>query len=321
MGTEKRSSVMTDKDAVLALDIGGTKMASAVVARDGTMLARGEVPTRGGAEQLYAALVALCQEQLEAAGAPVAGVGVGCAGPMRYPDGIVSPINVIAWQEFPLGGRLRETFGLPTFVENDAKVMALGEHWLGGGRGVSNMLGMVVSTGVGGGLILDGRLVHGNAGNAGHVGHIIVWPDGPICPCGARGCLEAVAAGGALARRLAEMQAAGRPTRLGRAAQPAEIARAARAGDALACRLFEDAGTALGRAIASTAALCDIGLALLGGSVAVHAWDLLEPPLDAELGRAARLDFSRQVRVRQAVLGPDAGLLGAAASALSGLGK
>ncbi|HTD79955.1 MAG TPA: ROK family protein [Chloroflexota bacterium] len=250
---------MTDRDAVLALDIGGTKMASAVVARDGTILARGEVPTRGGAEQLYAALVALCQEQLEAAGATVAGIGVGCAGPMRYPDGIVSPINVIAWQEFPLGGRLRETFGLPTFVENDAKVMALGEHWLGGGRSVSNMLGMVVSTGVGGGLILDGRLVHGNAGNAGHVGHVIVWPDGPICPCGARGCLEAVAAGGALA--------------------------------------------------------------LLGGSVAVHAWDLLEPPLQAELGRAARLDFSRQVRVRQAVLGPDAGLLGAAASALSGLGK
>ena len=96
MGTEKKSSGMTDKDAVLALDIGGTKMASAVVARDGTMLARGEVPTRGGAEQLYAALVALCQEQIEAAGAPVAGVGVGCAGPMRYSDGIVWLIGRLA---------------------------------------------------------------------------------------------------------------------------------------------------------------------------------------------------------------------------------
>src|ERR1700681_132377 len=122
---------------------------------------------------------------------------------MQYPSGFVSPLNIPVWRQgFPLRARLTEAFDLPCVVDNDAKALALGERWQGAGRGSNNMLGMVVSTGVGGGIILDGQLLHGHAGNAGHIGHIIVSPGGPLCGCGARGCVEGIASGSGLTRRL-----------------------------------------------------------------------------------------------------------------------
>jgi glucokinase len=197
-------------------------------------------------------------------------------------------------------------------VDNDAKALALGERWRGAGHGSNNMLGMVVSTGVGGGIILDGRLLNGSRGNAGHVGHIIVWPNGPQCGCGARGCVEGVASGTGLARRLNAALAAGRSTSLAAGSSAAEIAVAAREGDPLAAELFHTAGEAVGRGIASAAALLDLELVTIGGSIALHAWDLLGPPLKAELHASARLDFTRDLRVVRAELGDEAGLFGAA---------
>ncbi|MEV1167181.1 ROK family protein [Nonomuraea sp. NPDC049784] len=130
----------------------------------------------------------------------VEGVGVGCGGPMTWPDGEVSPLNIPGWRGFPLRARLAARFpGMPVRLHNDAVCLAVAEHWKGAGRGAADMLGMVVSTGVGGGLILNGRLVNGRTGNAGHIGHVIVEPDGgPRCGCGGHGCLEAVARGPAL---------------------------------------------------------------------------------------------------------------------------
>jgi glucokinase len=260
---------------VLALDIGGTKLAAAVVSADGTLLAqaRTTTPVTRDPDGLFAELERLCRRVLEQAAQPVSKIGVGCGGPMRYPDGIVSPLNIPAWRDFPLGARLGETFGRPWVVDNDAKALVLGERWQGAGRGLqaSNLLGMVVSTGVGGGLVLNGRLVHGQHGNAGHVGHVIVWPDGPPCGCGARGCLEAVASGTGLARRLAAAVAEGRATSLTSGATAAEIAAAARADDAVAAELYRTAGEALGRGIASAAALLDLERVILGGSIALHA--------------------------------------------------
>jgi len=174
------------------------------------------------------------------------------------------------------------------------------------------MLGMVVSTGVGGGIVLNGRLLHGEGGNAGHIGHIIVWPNGPACGCGARGCVEGVASGSGLARRLNTALAEGRPSRLQPGASAEEIAVAARAGDALAEELFRTAGEGVGRGIASAAALLDLDRVVIGGSIALRAWDLLGPPLEAEVRAAARLDFTRDVRVVHAELGDQAGLFGAA---------
>ena len=298
----------------LGIDVGGTKLAVAVIDEDGLVRSyeRIATPRADTADELFEALLQLCQRVLVEGGEDVASIGVGCGGPMRYPAGIVSPLNIPIWRDFPLLERLQNAFNLPCVVDNDAKALALGERWRGAGRGSHNMLGMVISTGVGGGIILDGRLLNGFGGNAGHFGHIVVWPDGPPCSCGGQGCVEAVASGSGLARRLNLALAAGESSRLPRGATAKDIAEAARDGDALAQTLFRTAGEGVGRGIASAAALLDLELVVIGGSVALYAWDLIGPPLEAELRHYARLDFTRDVRVVHAELGDQAGVFGAA---------
>src|SRR5438067_9230646 len=155
----------------LAIDIGGSKLAAAVVDSGGRILVSAKVPTphqRGlSADGLWRTVVGLVRGVASGAAGEFAGIGVGCGGPMRWPDGVVSPLNIAAWREFPLRDRLRDEFaGLPVRAHNDAVCLAVGEHWRGAGRGASYVLGMVVSTGVGGGLVLGGRLVDGISGNA-----------------------------------------------------------------------------------------------------------------------------------------------------------
>ncbi|MBX3287169.1 MAG: ROK family protein, partial [Actinobacteria bacterium] len=185
---------------VLAVDIGGTKLAAGVVDAEGRVLVREQVPTRGhGADDLFATLAALVDAVRGESGGTLVGCGVGCGGPMRAGGEAVSPLNIPAWRDFPLRSRLAEHVGLPTWVDNDAKALALGEGWRGAAAGHRNYLAMVVSTGVGGGIVLDGRLLDGAGGNAGHIGHVNVVPDGRPCVCGAHGCLEAEASGTAIA--------------------------------------------------------------------------------------------------------------------------
>src|SRR5215208_7164665 len=186
---------------VLALDVGGTKLAAAVVDDTGRVLGRGRVPSPTGTdpEQLYEALLACAAAALRGADVipgDLDGIGVAAAGPMVWPSGEVSPLNMPAWRSFPLRKRLATEFACDrVLIHNDAVGLTVGEHWKGAGSGTSNLLGVTVSTGVGGGLILDGRLYHGFSGNAGHVGHVVVELDGPPCACGGRGCLEAIASG------------------------------------------------------------------------------------------------------------------------------
>lgn len=313
--------VVVAQPCVLAIDIGGTKLAAAVVNAVGELLSaeRAATPAVHSADELYEALTGVCRRVLAQAAVDVAAIGVGCGGPMQYPAGIVSPLNIHIWRDFPLRDRLSQTFNLPAWVDNDAKALALGERWRGAGRGSNNMLGMVVSTGVGGGVILDGRLLHGFGGNAGHVGHIIVWPGGPLCGCGAHGCVEGVASGSGLARRLDVALSQGAATSLRPGSTAVEIAAAARAGDPLAVELFRTAGAAVGRGIASAAAVLDLELVVIGGSISLRAWDLLGPPLESELKRSARLDFTRALRVVRAELEDTAGLFGAAVLAFEQL--
>jgi glucokinase len=305
---------------VLAADIGGTKLAAGVVRSDGAILARRAVPTPRTAdpEALFDALRTLLAAAVQAAGlepAALAAIGVGCGGPMRAAEGLVSPLNIPAWRDFPLRERLSLAFDLPTTIDNDAKAFALGEHWLGQGRGARCLLAMVVSTGVGGGVVENGRLVDGAHGNAGHIGHLVVFPGGPRCACGARGCLEAVAAGPSLVRqaRRARRRAGLAP---GGPASARELADAARQGDPLAVRLFERAGLGLGRGIASAAALFDLDAVVIGGGVA-DAADLFLPALRRELAARARLDFTRDLKVTLSDSTVDAALSGAARLALS----
>ncbi|MDQ6675395.1 MAG: ROK family protein [Chloroflexota bacterium] len=306
----------------LAIDIGGTKLAACVVDADGHVLVadRMQTPLVATAEDLFQVLETMCRRVAVESRVDIAAIGVGCGGPMEYPAGVVRPLNIPVWRHgFALRERLAAAFDRPCVVDNDAKALALGERWQGAGRGSNNMLGMVVSTGVGGGIILDGRLLHGSAGNAGHIGHVIVWPGGPLCGCGARGCVEGVASGSGLVRRLREALAAGVETTLEPGSTAADMAAAARQGDAFANELLRTAGEGVGRGIASAAALLDLELVVIGGSIALHAWDLLGPPLEAEVKNNAQLEFTRGIRVVQAQLGDKAGLLGAAVLAFASL--
>lgn len=299
---------------VLGVDIGGTKLAAGLVDEDGAVLASDRTPTTPGAsgEELWDTLVDLTERVRRAGGWPdLVGVGIGSGGPMRWPEGVISPLNIPGWRDFPLRARLQERFAdLPVRVHNDAVAVAIAEHWRGAAQDTDNMLGMVVSTGVGGGLVLAGRVVDGATGNAGHIGHTVVDADGPPCVCGGVGCLEAVARGPALARWAYEQGwRTDRPAdeRTGR-----ELGADAAGGDEVAVAAFARAGRALAIAIASANALCDLEVVAIGGGIS-QVGDLLFEPLRTTLDRHAGFDFAKRLRVVPAALGQDAGLVGAAA--------
>jgi glucokinase len=284
---------------VLAVDIGGTKLAAGLVdAADGRILARAAVPTprTDDGEVVFAALVGLLDRLGPGrAGAEVCGIGSG--GPMTAGGETLTPVHIPAWREFPLHRRMEEATGLPVLVDNDAKAVALAEGWVGAAAGVGDYIGMVVSTGIGGGIVLGGRLLDGRTGNAGHIGHVVVEPGGRPCFCGGRGCLEGEASGRAIEA------ITGRP--------PAE------AGPEVVART----GTLVGRAVASVANLLDLGLAVVAGSVALGFGPPFFAAAQAEIDALARLEFSRGTRIRPAGLGADAPLVGAAAVALARLGR
>ncbi|MFE6684629.1 ROK family protein [Streptomyces sp. NPDC057729] len=303
-------------DLVAALDIGGTKIAAALVDGSGALLVRAQRPTPAR-ESAETVMEAVTEVLAELSGSPLWGrvraVGIGSAGPVDASAGTVSPVNVPGWRDFPLVARVGEAVGgLPVELVGDGVAMTAAEHWLGAARGYDNALCMVVSTGVGGGLVLGGRLHPGPTGNAGHIGHVSVDLDGDPCPCGSRGCVERIASGPNIARRA--LEAGWRPGPEGDATAAA-VAAAARAGDRIALASFERAAQALAAGIAATATLVEIDIAVIGGGVA-GAGDILFTPLRHALSRYATLSFVRQLTVAPAVMGTDAGLVGAAAAAI-----
>lgn len=304
--------------AVLALDIGGTKLAVGLVDPGGRLTASARVQTPSGldAEGLWSTVSALVQRFLTDSGLEqVDGIGVGCGGPMVWPDGLVSPLNIPCWRDFPLRDRLRELYpGVPVRVHNDAQAFAVGEHWRGAGRGRDNVMGMVVSTGVGGGLVLAGRLVDGASGNAGHIGHVVVLPDGPECTCGGRGCLEAIARGPAVAAWA--MEQGWRPGEHA-SASARDLTDDAARGHAVARAALTRAGEAIGVAVASATHLLDLEVVTVGGGLS-QAGPLLFDPIEESFRRHARMRYARDVRVVPAALGQEAGLVGAAALVLAG---
>ena len=300
---------MSPTAPVLAVDVGGTKLAAGIVDGAGVVrrAARCPTPQTTDGEEVFAALMSVVENVLT--GESVAAAGIGCGGPMRWPSGEVSPLNIPGWRDFPLRDRLADRFGVDVRIHNDAVCLAVAEHWRGAASGHAHALGMVVSTGVGGGLVLGDRLVDGATGNAGHVGHVVVDPDGPACSCGGRGCVEAIASGPRIAAWAREHGWSG--------VSAVELAQDARAGDAVAVAAFARAGRALGIGIASVAALCDVSVVVVGGGV-VGAGELLLGPLREALREYARMDFTRELPVVTPALAGDAGLVGAAALVLAG---
>jgi glucokinase len=275
---------------VLAIDIGGTKLAAGLVDADAQLRERREVATPGttAADALFAALTDLV-DTIDRTDATV--VGVGCGGPMDRGGEHVSPLNIPAWRDFPLRAELARHLQLPVYVDNDAKALALGEGWAGAAQGHDDYLAMVVSTGVGGGIVLDGRLLDGAGGNAGHIGHVIVEPEGHECGCGARGCLEAEASGTAIAKITGRAPADAPP------------------------EIVVRTGTFVGRAVADVANLLDLPLAVVAGSVALGYGDPFFAAAQAEIDARCRLDYSRATKIVAGGLGRDGPLIGAAAVA------
>lgn len=329
-----------------AIDIGGTKIAAALVDAEGTLLTRAELPTppKGSAEDVMATVAGLVEILARDTrwSDTVVGIGIGSAGPIDPVHGTVSPVNIPAWRDFPLVARVRELQAVhgDVVLIGDGSAMAAGEHWRGAARGYDNALCLVVSTGVGAGLILDGALRTGPSGNAGHLGHISVDVEGEQCPCGSRGCLEIIASGTSIARWAAENgwrthsdnvvessdtgTGTDTDTDVGTDAgtvppTAADIAASARAGNKIALAAFDRAGRALAAGIAATAMLVDIRAAVIGGGVA-KSGPLLLDPLRRHLTTYASLPFTRDLAILPATLGADAGLIGAAAALAKSVG-
>jgi glucokinase len=301
---------------VLALDVGGTKLAAGLVSAEGEVLRQLRVPTPafgpGEGDLLWSTVAALLEDVR--GGVDVAGVGIGCGGPMAWPAGEVSPLNIPAWRSYALRAKVAQAFpGVPVRLHNDAVCFAVAEHWRGAGRGSDDLLGIVVSTGVGGGLLLSGRVRSGPTGNAGHVGHVVVEAEGPACSCGGRGCLEAVASGPATVRWALDQ---GWQPPSGTEPTGRSLAAAAEQRDAVAVAALARAGTAVGVAIASVAHLLEVTTVVLGGGLVQAGEPLLDPLRDA-VATHARLPYVAALEVRPAALGPQAGLVGAAALVVS----
>ena len=308
------SDAAADRPA-LAIDIGGTKFAAGLVTGLGEIISARRIVNPQGTdpEALFAALVKVVDSVLHAAGlepeaaAELPGIGIATAAPLDRDAGTVSPVNIPAWRGFPLRDRLTERYGLDVRMFGDAVAVAVAEHWRGAARGRRNVLGMVVSTGVGGGVIIDGCVVPGTTGNAGHIGHVSVDPFGPTCVCGGTGCLEAIASGTNIA---AWARAHGSD-----AIDAAEVAEQARRGNAVAMATFRRAGEAIGLAVAGAVTMLDLDVVVIGGGVA-GAGSLLFDPIADSYSKFARLGYAASPRVVPALLGGDAGLIGAAAVVL-----
>jgi glucokinase len=294
----------------LALDIGGTKIAVGLTDPAGELVHKAIEPTPKDheAEHVWSLVDALIADATKAAKGAIRAVGIGSAGPIDANAGTVSPVNIASWRGFPLRDRIAAAMpGVPVRLAGDGICMALAEHWRGAGRGANFLLGVVVSTGVGGGLVLDGVPYQGRTGNAGHVGHVVVEPDGQLCPCGGRGCVETVASGPWMTRWALANGWAAPP-----GANAVTLAEAADAGDPVARQAFHRGATALAAMIASVGAVCDLDLVVIGGGVANSGRTLFDP-LEAALANYTGLSFIRGLRVVPAALGGDAGLIGAAA--------
>jgi predicted NBD/HSP70 family sugar kinase len=295
----------------LAVDVGGTKVEAALVDDRGRLVpgSRHRRPT--GALATSVELDASVQSAVEAAraalpaDASLAGVGVGCAGPVDVERGLVSPLNLVAWRDHPLVASVAAVVPeAPVTLRIDGLCIALAEHWVGAGRDVPNLLGMIVSTGVGGGLVLGGRAAPSPTGNGGHIGHIEVGGFDDACACGGRGCLEAVASG---PRTVAWARTQGFTGETGE-----DLALAHAAGDPIAVAAVARAGDAIGHAVASAASLLDLDVVAIGGGFSRVSPALFEHARAAVAERRA-FSFVSRVRIVPSGLSDEGPLIGAAA--------
>ena len=315
-------------DYAIGIDLGGTKIDGALIDREGNLLAHTRRST--AVEEGVPAVVgriAACIEELAASGEGVAGVGIGAAGMTDSRRGVVIMASNLKWVNVPLRDLVVERLGAAwarrVWVDKDTNAAVLGEMLYGAGRGARHLLYVTVGTGVGGGMALDGRLYHGATEGASDIGHLVLEPDGDICGCGKRGCLEALSAGPAIARRARAALDEGQPSTLAglnrQALSAVEVVAAAQQGDALARRAVEEAGRYLGIALAYYVDINNPQYIIVGGGVTAAAGELLLAPARAIIAARALPSNAAAVQVVPAGLGVESGAIGAAALVWHGL--
>jgi glucokinase len=336
MAVKKKTSAPKAKAAkaparnrVIGVDLGGTNIVFALTDLAGKILYRLKVPTMAleGRDKVVARMVEGIRRVMEESGTPakeLQAVGVGVPGPISSHKGIIySAPNLPGFENLRLKALLERKTGLPVFLENDANAAAMGEKWAGAGKGVDSMLMLTLGTGVGGGIVLDGKLYSGVNDTAAEFGHMVIDPGGPICGCGQRGCLEQYASATAIARRAREAVMAGTQSSILTLAEgdPSKITsrmvhQAALDGDRLARQVWDDTAVFLGIGIANLVNIFNPQMVVLGGGVMLAGGDLLKPVRQEVLKRA----FERPAKTAQIVsakLGDDAGVIGAAAVAIT----
>ncbi|MHB8895948.1 MAG: ROK family protein [Candidatus Geothermincolia bacterium] len=323
--------VAVEDECVIGSDIGGTKIAVGAVDARGAIILRHEAPTPASdGDRVVETLMEMVASSVEAArseGFRVLGVGIGAAGFILHEEGIVLESPNIAWSDVPLRALVTEASNLPVFLDNDANAAAAGEHFAGACKGVDDFIYLTMGTGIGGGIFVNGRLYRGHRGTAAELGHMTVDPSGPVCGCGRRGCLEAMASGTALEReaaRLAEsseasllMEMSGGETGL---ITGEMVSAAADRGDPAALEAFKRIGYYLGLGVVNLIHAFDPEMVVIGGGVARSGRHLTEE-LEKAVKENGLPSLVSGTSIKLSTLGGDAGLIGAGAIAWEGIGN
>lgn len=308
-------------DYAIGIDLGGTFIKGALVDQNGSIVMKKTIPTHAvkGAQHVMEQMSSLVLELMrhpEVAFSKIAGIGMGIPGVIDYATGTAIQVVNLGWNNIALKEPLEKRIGLPILMDNDANVAALGEMWAGAGKGCRNLICVTLGTGVGGGIVVDGKLLHGAHVLAGEIGHIVMDPRGSLCSCGNRGCLETVASATGVVRLVQEALDGGELSTLaGKELSSEAISLAAASGDALALNVVHRAMDTLGRALAIAANIIDPDVIVVGGGMA-HAGDTILFPLRISFEKYSLRRISNATRVVLARLGNDAGVVGAAWMAL-----
>ncbi|MDO8446705.1 MAG: ROK family protein [Deltaproteobacteria bacterium] len=302
------------KKLAIGIDMGGTNIRLALISSDGLAInsLRYKTSAQEGKDAVISRLSSATAEMIAEGRKHGMVIGIGIGAPGLIENGVVrfSP-NLPGWKEVPLQNLLEEALSLPVVLENDANAVAYGENSFGAGKGLSSLICITLGTGVGGGLILDGKIWRGAFGMAGEVGHIVVEPDGNKCSCGNRGCLETYASATGIVRTARDTVNRGDASWDTGNLTTETLEGAARGGDKAAASLFAGAGRYLGIGISSLLHILNPEAVIIGGGVA-RAWDLFYPSLSEEIKQRCFKEIAERTKIMPASLGDNAGILGAA---------
>jgi glucokinase len=304
---------------IAGIDIGGTKIALAIATPDGKIISKDRFSTssENGAKAILARTAIKIRELADEARKDLIGVGIACAGPLDIKSKMtINPPNLPGWENFPVGETVEEQLRVPVSFDNDANAAALGEYMYGAGRGYKNLVYITISTGIGGGVIINNQLLHGTGDGAGEVGHLTVLPDGPVCGCGSRGCLELLCSGTGIARRAKESVLSGRETSMTSLVERVEditsstVVDAALAGDPVARQIWNETIRLLGIGIGNILVTVSPEIVILGGGVSLTGERLLAPLREFVYSHVRILPADR-IPIVTASLADESGIYGA----------